>query len=119
MLHFAARRNLMCKSCFCCILSSIQQVVNQSVSTGVQVDMGKCLKTKTKANAHEIYGHLIHHEPNRRKTTCFVALKMSVVLGLESLKLGFSAVLSAAKTSSLLADKSWIRKPDDEDEIIE
>lgn len=44
---------------------------------------------------------------------------MSVVLGLESLKFGFSGVFSAAKSGSLLPDKSWIKKLDDEDEIIE
>lgn len=44
---------------------------------------------------------------------------MSVVLGLEILKLVFSGLLSAAKSSSLLSDSSWIKKPEDEDEIIE
>lgn len=46
-------------------------------------------------------------------------LKMSVVLGLEILRFGFSDVLSAAKSSSLLKDNSWIKKPEEEHEIIE
>lgn len=39
----------------------------QSASTGVQVDMGKCLKTKTKTNAHEIYRQSIINKTEEKQ----------------------------------------------------
>lgn len=59
-----------------------------------------------------------NHKLNRRKT-CFIVLKMIAVLGLDALKSGFAGVVSAAKSSSLLSDSSWIKKPEDENETIE